>query len=110
MKRRLPDAKRSLDLAIALPVFFLSLPLQVVIALLVAAKLGRPVLFKQTRPGLNGAPFTMRKFRTMLPVGVASGKTDDASRMTNFGKTLRSTSLDELPTLWNVIRGDLSLV
>jgi lipopolysaccharide/colanic/teichoic acid biosynthesis glycosyltransferase len=59
---------------------------------------------------MDGVPFTMRKFRTMLPVDEARGFTDDSSRMTSFGRTLRSTSLDELPTLWNVIRGDMSLV
>ncbi|KRF43246.1 hypothetical protein ASH01_15705 [Terrabacter sp. Soil811] len=110
MTARLPDTKRVLDLAIAVPAFVVSLPVQGLVGLLVSLKLGRPVLFAQTRPGLNGVPFTMRKFRSMLPVDQALGQVDDASRMTSFGRVLRSTSLDELPTLWNVIRGDMSLV
>jgi lipopolysaccharide/colanic/teichoic acid biosynthesis glycosyltransferase len=104
------SVKRILDLAIAVPAFVVSLPVQALVAVLVTRRLGRPVLFKQQRPGLHGAPFTMRKFRTMLPVDAASGRLDDASRLTSFGRILRSTSLDELPTLWNVIAGDMSLV
>lgn len=110
MSAWLPDTKRALDLAIAVPAFVVSLPVQGLVGLLVARKLGRPVHFQQRRPGLHGVPFTMRKFRTMLPIDEALGHVDDASRMTNFGRVLRSTSLDELPTLWNVIRGDMSLV
>lgn len=104
------DRKRLMDLAIAVPAFVVSLPVQAAVALLVSRRLGRPVLFAQQRPGMDGVPFTMRKFRTMLPVDEDRGFTDDSSRMTSFGRTLRSTSLDELPTLWNVIRGDMSLV
>lgn len=104
------NAKRALDVALAVPALILSLPVQVVVALLVAAQLGRPVLFKQQRPGLGGKPFTMCKFRTMLPFDPALGHIDDGSRMTPLGTFLRSTSLDELPTLWNVVRGDMSLV
>ena len=107
---RLPDGKRVMDLALTVPVFVLTLPLQATVALLVSRKLGRPVFFEQRRPGLHGQPFTLRKFRTMLPVDEGLGRTDDESRMTEFGRILRSTSLDELPTLWNVIRGDMSLV
>lgn len=110
MSARLPDAKRVFDLAIAVPAFVVSLPVQGLVGLLVIRKLGRPMLFKQARPGHHGEPFTLRKFRSMLPVNEALGQVDDASRMTNFGRVLRSTSLDELPTLWNVIRGDMSLV
>lgn len=102
--------KRVFDLAIAVPAFVVSLPLQAGVAAIVASKLGRPVLFRQSRPGLHGQPFEMVKFRTMLPVDRARGWTDDASRMTSLGRALRSTSLDELPTLWNVVRGDMSLV
>lgn len=105
-----PDTKRLFDLTISLPMFLVSLPLQALVAAVVAKKLGRPVLFAQRRPGLHGEPFTMRKFRSMLPIDEALGHTNDASRMTSFGRALRSTSLDELPTLWNVIRGDMSLV
>lgn len=102
--------KRLLDLALVVPALIASLPVQAVVAALVASRLGRPVLFRQTRPGLDGRPFELVKFRTMLPVDPVRGRTDDASRLTSFGAALRSTSLDELPTLWNVVRGDMSLV
>jgi lipopolysaccharide/colanic/teichoic acid biosynthesis glycosyltransferase len=102
--------KRALDLALAIPVLVLSLPVQALVALLVRAKLGSPVLFRQERPGLHGQAFEMVKFRTMLPVDIAAGQTDDASRMTRLGVLLRTTSLDELPTLWNIVRGDMSVV
>src|SRR4051812_47909900 len=99
MRFRRLDGKRLVDIAIAVLAFALSLPLQGVIAILVAVKLGRPVLFKQSRPGLDGKPFTLRKFRSMLPVDESMGRIDDASRITDFGRRLRSTSLDELPSL-----------
>lgn len=105
-----PEAKRVFDLAVALPLLVVTLPVQGVVAAMVALKLGRPVVFRQQRPGLHGKPFTLCKFRTMLPVDPARGLVDDASRMTGLGRFLRSTSLDELPTLWNVVRGDMSLV
>ncbi|GAA2493708.1 sugar transferase [Terrabacter carboxydivorans] len=102
--------KRALDLVVSLLLLLLSLPVQAVLALMVARRLGRPVLFEQPRPGLGGHPFILRKFRTMVPVNPALGLVDDSARMTDFGRWLRSTSLDELPTLWNVVRGDMSLV
>lgn len=102
--------KRLFDLAVGIPALILSLPVQALVAVAVAVRLGRPVLFKQERPGLHGRPFEMRKFRSMRPVDESRGWTDDASRMTPFGAKLRSTSLDELPALWNVVRGDMSLV
>lgn len=102
--------KRILDLAISLPVLLLSLPVQAAAALAIRLAMGSPVLFTQTRPGLHGEPFEMRKFRTMRPVDHARGWTDDASRMTSLGSLLRSTSIDELPTLWNIVRGDMSVV
>jgi lipopolysaccharide/colanic/teichoic acid biosynthesis glycosyltransferase len=102
--------KRLFDLTVAIPALIISLPLQLAVAVAVAMKLGRPILFRQVRPGLYCKPFVMFKFRTMLPVDPTRGWTDDASRMTPFGRTLRSTSLDELPTLWNIIRGDMSVV
>ncbi|WP_043649985.1 sugar transferase [Terracoccus sp. 273MFTsu3.1] len=103
-------AKRAFDLAVSLPLFIVSLPVQCVIAFIVARRLGSPVIFAQPRPGLKGVPFTLYKFRTMVPVNEALGLVDDSSRMTDLGRWLRSTSLDELPTLWNVVRGDMSLV
>ena len=105
------DVKRALDFTIsALALLFLS-PLLVAIAALVRLRLGRPVLFKQMRPGLNGEPFTLFKFRTMsrVPVDPTDGSAD-RDRLFPFGATLRSTSLDELPGLWNVLRGEMSLV
>jgi lipopolysaccharide/colanic/teichoic acid biosynthesis glycosyltransferase len=102
--------KRVFDVIVGGAALIVSLPIQALVALAVAVKLGRPVLFKQVRPGLGGQPFQMRKFRSMRPVDPARGWTDDASRMTPFGAKLRSTSLDELPALWNVVRGDMSLV
>lgn len=102
--------KRLLDLAISIPVLVLTIPLQAAAALAIRATIGSPVLFSQTRPGLNGKPFVMRKFRTMHPINPAKGWIDDASRLTGLGSILRSTSIDELPTIWNIVRGDMSLV
>lgn len=104
------DRKRVVDLFLTLPVFVLSLPVQAIVALLVRRWLGRPVLFRQQRPGLHGEPFEMVKFRTMLDPDPVSGLVEDADRMTKLGKVLRATSLDELPSLWNIVRGDMSLV
>ena len=102
--------KRTLDLAIAGPALVLSLPIQAITAVAIRLKLGRPVLFRQERPGLNGETFEMLKFRTMLLPDHERGLVTDADRMTRLGAFLRSTSLDELPTLWNIVRGDLSVV
>jgi lipopolysaccharide/colanic/teichoic acid biosynthesis glycosyltransferase len=108
---RPPDrAKRVFDVTVAALLFILTLPIQLATALAIRIRLGSPVLFRQTRPGLHGIPFEVVKFRTMLTVDPARGLIDDASRMTPFGHWLRATSLDELPTLWSVLRGDLSLV
>ncbi len=104
-------AKRAIDaVAAALGLVVLS-PLLGAIALAVAAIDGRPVLFRQTRPGLGGKPFRIVKFRTMRPPrpGEVYYLTD-GQRLTKLGRFLRSTSLDELPELWNVLRGDMSLV
>jgi lipopolysaccharide/colanic/teichoic acid biosynthesis glycosyltransferase len=103
-------AKRALDLVIAVPLLVLTLPIQLATALAIRIRLGGPVIFRHTRPGLHGEPFELVKFRTMSNVDPARGLIDDASRMTPFGLWLRATSLDELPSLWNVVRGDLSLV
>ena len=97
--------KRLFDLAVAATALLLLSPAVATVALAVRLKLGSPVLFVQTRPGLNGRPFRLYKFRTMI-----EGEAGDESRLTRFGRFLRSTSLDELPELWNVIRGDMSLV
>lgn len=102
--------KRLLDLVLAGPALLLSLPVQAVTALAVRVTMGSPVLFRQQRPGLHGEPFEMVKFRTMLVPDPEHGLVTDADRMTRVGTFLRSTSLDELPTLWNIVRGDLSLV
>lgn len=86
------------------PVFFL-------LALLVRANIGTPIFFRQIRPGLNGKAFTMIKFRTMTnALGADSVLLPDSERLTRFGRFLRATSLDELPELWNVLKGDMSLV
>ena len=103
-------AKRVFDLAVSVPLLLASLPVQAVTAAVVARRLGRPVLFRQRRPGKSGMSFELLKFRSMTPVDPAAGRTDDASRLTVFGRHLRASSLDELPSLWNVVRGDMSLV
>jgi sugar transferase EpsL len=103
--------KRSFDMVVAgVALAALSLPLAV-IALLVRRRLGSPVLFRQARPGLHGRPFTMYKFRTMKDATGPDGlPLPDGERSTPFGDLLRRTSLDELPELFNVLRGDMSLV
>src|SRR6266487_6431115 len=103
--------KRLLDIAIAAPaIAFLSFVLATT-ALLVRLKLGSPILFRQQRPGLQGKTFTMFKFRTMTDTRDGSGNLlSDADRLTSFGRFLRSTSLDELPELINVLKGEMSLV
>lgn len=103
--------KRILDiLASAIALFLLS-PVIALVAWQISRKLGSPVLFRQIRPGLNGKPFTMVKFRTMRDAVDKNGNSlPDSERMTPFGNFLRSTSLDELPELWNVLKGDMSLV
>ncbi len=103
--------KRALDLLIVLPALVVLSPVIAALAALVRRKLGAPVLFKQVRPGLHGQPFTMYKFRTMTDARDDEGRLlPDAVRLTPFGKLLRSTSLDELPELWNVVKGEMSLV
>ncbi|WP_411720181.1 sugar transferase [Mycetocola sp.] len=102
--------KRAFDVVVALVVYIVSLPIQAAVALLIAVLLGRPVLFRQSRPGLNGEVFTLVKFRTMKLAAADEGVSSDAARLTRLGRFLRATSLDELPTLFNVIKGDMSLV
>lgn len=102
--------KRATDVAVSAAALLVLSPVIAGTALAVAIRLGRPVIFSQPRPGLHGKVFMLRKFRTMLPVDESRGQVTDDDRMTSFGRALRSTSLDELPTLWNVVRGDMSLV
>lgn len=103
--------KRLLDIVLALAGLIVLAPLMLMVAWLVARRLGSPVLFRQQRPGLHGRPFTMIKFRTMRDAVDAQGHAlPDSERLTAFGLWLRATSLDELPELWNVLKGDMSLV
>ncbi|WP_340600815.1 sugar transferase [Acinetobacter sp. HZNU-JH01] len=103
--------KRLLDIVIASTALVLLSPLYVFVAYKVKKNLGSPVLFRQVRPGLHGKPFEMIKFRTMKDAVDAQGNPlPDSERLTPFGKMLRSTSLDEMPELWNVIKGDMSIV
>jgi lipopolysaccharide/colanic/teichoic acid biosynthesis glycosyltransferase len=110
MNRRYDLVKRVLDVVAATVCLIVLLPLLGVVAAVVATALGRPVLFRQLRPGQGGKPFVLVKFRSMRDVDEAAGLVSDGARLTTVGRLLRSTSLDELPTLWNVIRGDMSLV
>lgn len=103
--------KRCFDLTVGFSAIVLVAPLIILIAIIVRYKLGSPVLFTQIRPGKNGRPFHLYKFRTMTSERDRTGQLlPDADRLTPFGTWLRSTSLDELPELWNIIRGDMSLV
>lgn len=103
--------KRLFDLTASIVLLLLLAPAIALLALQVASKLGRPVMFRQTRPGLHGKPFRMVKFRTMTDKRGLDGKLlPDAERLTPFGLWLRSSSLDELPELWNVLKGEMSLV
>lgn len=103
--------KRLMDLFIAVPAFIVLLPVYAIVTLLVCLLIGFPVLFRQKRPGLGGKPFTMYKFRTMTDArGHDGALLPDAARLTRFGQFLRAASLDELPELLNVLKGDMSLV
>ena len=103
--------KRLLDIVIASIALVLLSPLYFYVAYKVKKNLGSPVLFRQVRPGLHGKPFEMIKFRTMKDALDEQGNPlPDSERLTPFGKMLRSTSLDEMPELWNVIKGDMSVV
>jgi undecaprenyl-phosphate galactose phosphotransferase len=103
--------KRIVDIFLSLIFVFLFWWLYIVVAILVRKKLGSPVIFKQQRPGLNEKIFTMYKFRTMTDKKDKEGNLlPDKDRLTKFGKFLRSTSLDEIPELWNVLKGEMSLV
>lgn len=97
--------KRSFDIAIAVAALILAMPVMLVVALCIRWNMGTPVLFRQSRPGVHRKPFTILKFRTMK-----DGSEPDAERITRLGSFLRRTSLDELPELWNVVCGEMSLV
>jgi lipopolysaccharide/colanic/teichoic acid biosynthesis glycosyltransferase len=106
-----PTAKRLLDLVLTVPGLILISPLLAAVALLIRLRLGRPVFFRQVRPGLRGEPFLVYKFRTMRDLRTADGRLlPDHVRLTGLGRFLRSFSLDELPELFNVIKGEMSLV
>ena len=103
--------KRFMDFFIAALSIIIFSPLLIILAILVRVKLGGPVIFKQERPGLNGKVFKLYKFRTMTDAKDENGNLlDDEYRLTSFGKKLRSTSLDELPELYNILKGDMSIV
>jgi lipopolysaccharide/colanic/teichoic acid biosynthesis glycosyltransferase len=103
--------KRAFDIGVASAVLVVFAPLILVLSVLIRAIMGGPVLFQQVRPGFRGQPFTCLKFRTMADKRDATGALlPDRERMTSLGTWLRRTSLDELPQLWNIVRGDLSLI
>jgi lipopolysaccharide/colanic/teichoic acid biosynthesis glycosyltransferase len=103
--------KRALDLGLAVPALFVLAPVGLVVGGLIRSKLGGPVLFRQLRPGRDGTVFEVIKFRSMSNARGAAGELrPDEERLTPFGNRLRRLSLDELPTLWNVVRGQMSLV
>jgi lipopolysaccharide/colanic/teichoic acid biosynthesis glycosyltransferase len=103
--------KRLIDVNVAAAGLLVMAPVVAVIALLVRLRMGSPVLFRQTRPGHHGVPFEVLKFRTMRDTRRPDGSLlSDAERLTPLGRLLRRTSLDEIPQLWNVLRGDMSLV
>ena len=103
--------KRILDISSAAFALIVFSPILVIISVMIKREMGAPILFNQTRPGLNGAPFQMFKFRTMREAFDADGRPlTDEQRITRLGRFLRSSSLDELPELWNVLKGDMSLV
>jgi len=103
--------KRPMDFILSLMAIIFLSPVLIIVGVLVRVKLGSPVLFKQKRPGLNEKIFTMYKFRTMTDEKDKNGELlPDSVRLTKFGRMLRSTSLDELPELFNILRGDMSIV
>jgi lipopolysaccharide/colanic/teichoic acid biosynthesis glycosyltransferase len=109
--RSMDVSKRILDATAAAVGLVVLAPVLAATALAVRVDIGSPVLFRQVRPGLHGRPFRMLKFRTMRDAADASGQPlPDSERLTRLGRFLRSTSFDELPELWNVLRGEMSLV
>lgn len=105
------SAKRYLDIIMATAIMICLTPISLLATIAILCKMGRPILFSQTRAGLHGAPFRMFKFRTMTNKRDKNGVLlKDAQRITPLGRLLRRTSIDELPQLWNVIKGDMSIV
>ncbi|MEY4241836.1 MAG: hypothetical protein RJA14_1532 [Pseudomonadota bacterium] len=103
--------KRAFDIAVSASALIILAPVLSAVGLMVRLRMGPPALFRQVRPGLNGRPFELVKFRTMQDaIGDDGSPMPDAERLTQFGRWLRATSLDELPELWNVLRGEMSLV
>jgi len=103
--------KRIFDIVVSLSALLLAGPILLLLVLLIRIKLGSPVLFSQQRPGLNGKSFNMMKFRSMTDDRDEAGELlPDGNRLTDFGRRLRATSLDELPGLWSVLKGDMSLI
>src|SRR5690554_352267 len=103
--------KRLFDFIVSFFALIFLFPVMIVLIVLIKSKLGSPVFFAQIRPGMNSEPFKMYKFRSMTDARDADGELlPDTERLTKFGKFLRSSSLDELPGLWNVLAGDMSLV
>ena len=106
-----PPAKRIVDLSAATVLLVLFAPVMLMVAVLIRCCMGRPILFRQVRAGYRGEPFTLIKFRTMCQSRDADGRLlPDAQRLTRLGRLIRSTSLDELPQLFNVLKGEMSLV
>ncbi|WP_422739397.1 sugar transferase [Micromonospora sp. WMMD729] len=110
MSRRYDTVKRILDVLVAAVALLVATPVLAAVALAVLVTMGRPVLFRQARPGRHGRLFELVKFRSMTVGGEEGAPANDAARLTPFGRWLRTTSLDELPQLWNVLRGEMSLV
>jgi len=103
--------KRIFDLILTIPAYFILSPVMILIAAVIRVTMGNPVFFRQIRPGLHGKPFTIYKFRTMLNAYDKSGSLlPDSERLTRFGSFLRSSSLDELPELYHILKGDMSIV
>lgn len=104
-------SKRALDVVVSATALVVLLPVLLVVGAMVRREMGAPVLFRQIRPGLGGRPFEMIKFRTMRAAQDEAGRPlPDSERLTAFGRWLRTTSMDELPELWNVLKGEMSLV
>lgn len=111
LRSGVPLSKRIFDLIFSLVSLFLLSPLIILISIAIYLALGQPILFRQLRPGLSGEPFTIYKFRTMINAfGEDGNLLPDEDRITKLGRFLRSTSLDELPELFNIIRGDMSWI